>query len=176
MLDAIFTVRRGRRPGRRRAHRKLWPVAVRLADRAAESGEPSNGIWEIREQQDFVSGDIGRWLALDRALRLGHRITAARTRGRWRRARNEARDKVLGAIEPDGSLPQVYGKSGADASALLLVAFDLLSPRDPRGHSDSSMPPSRRSAPAPCSTAIHPMVATASHPERRRSSLRRGGR
>jgi hypothetical protein len=132
VLDAIFTVRRGHRPGRRRAHRTLWPLAVALADRAAECCEPSNGIWEIREQQDFVSGDIGRWLALDRALRLGHRITAARSRSRWRRARNEARDKVLGAIEPDGSLPQVYGRSGADASALLLVAFDLLSPRDPR--------------------------------------------
>lgn len=132
VLDAIATVHQGPRRAHRRAHRELWPIAVRLADRAAEAGEPSNGIWEIRAQQDFVSGDIGRWLALDRALRLGHRLSAVRARGRWRRARNEARDRVLGAIQPDGSLPQVYGSSGADASALLLVAFDLLSPRDPR--------------------------------------------
>ena len=35
-------------------------------------------------------------------------------------------------MRDDGSLPQVYGRPGVDASALVLVAFDLLPARDPR--------------------------------------------
>ena len=128
VLDAIVTVRRTRR----RLDRGLWDVATHLADRAAEPSTASNGIWEIRDQQDYVSGDIGRWLALDRALNLGHRLTGARARSRWRRARNDVRARVLGALRDDGSLPQIYGSPGVDASALLLVAFDLLPARDPR--------------------------------------------
>ncbi len=103
VLDAIATVRRGRG----RAHRELWPLAVRLADRAAEVGEPSNGIWELREQQDLVSGDIGRWLALDRALQLGHRLTSVRTRatvaaGPQRGPRPGARRDPTRRIAPPG--------------------------------------------------------------------------
>src|SRR4029078_4143433 len=104
--------------------------ATHLADRAADPSASSNGIWEIRDQQDYVSGDIGRWLALDRALRMGHPLTGARSRSRWRRARNDVRARVLGALGDDGSLPQIYGRPGVDASALLLVAFDLLPARD----------------------------------------------
>jgi hypothetical protein len=128
VLDAIVTARRRRG----RVGRELWSIASHLADRAAEPTTPSNGIWEIRDPQDYVSGDIGRWLSLDRALKLGHWVTASRARSRWRRARNAARERVLAAIRPDGSLPQTYGGTGVDASALLLVAFDLMSPRDPR--------------------------------------------
>jgi GH15 family glucan-1,4-alpha-glucosidase len=128
VLDAIVTVRRTRR----RLDRDLWDIATQLADRAADPSAPSNGIWEIRDQQDYVSGDIGRWLALDRALQLGHRLTGARSRGRWRRARNDVRARVLGALRDDGSLPQIYGRPGVDASALVLVAFDLVPARDPR--------------------------------------------
>ncbi|HLM17744.1 MAG TPA: glycoside hydrolase family 15 protein [Acidimicrobiia bacterium] len=129
VLDAIWIYRRHAR----RPDPMLWTVARALADRAAESpNEASNGVWEVREPQRFVSGDIGRWLALDRALRLGHRFSAARTRARWRRARDEVRVRVLGALPADGTLPQVYGAGGVDASALLLVVFRLLPPRDPR--------------------------------------------
>lgn len=128
VLDAICTLRRNRR----RLDKELWTLAVHVADRAAEPSDKSNGIWEIRDQHDSVSGDIGRWLALDRALQLGHRVSGARARGRWRRARNDARERVLAAILPDGSLPQAYGGTQVDASGLLLVAFDLLSPRDER--------------------------------------------
>jgi GH15 family glucan-1,4-alpha-glucosidase len=128
VLDAIATLRRTRG----RVSRELWTIASDLADRAAEPSVPSNGIWEIRDEQQYVSGDIGRWLALDRALLLGHRLTASRARSRWRQARNAARDRVLAAIEVDGSLPSIYGKPGVDASALLLVVFDLLPARDPR--------------------------------------------
>jgi hypothetical protein len=129
VLDALFVYRRQVR----RPDTGIWAIARTLADRAADvSQEVSNGIWEMREPHAFVSGDIGRWLALDRVLRMGHRISGARARSRWRRARDEVRSRVLDAIRPDGTLPQVYDGDGVDASALLIVVFRLLRPGDPR--------------------------------------------
>jgi hypothetical protein len=131
VLDALSVHRRHQRS----FGAGLWTITRVLADRAAE-GTPaglSNGIWEIRDPKRFVSGDIGRWLALDRALKLSpRRLRAAPARRRWKRARAELRDRVLGALRPDGTLPQVYDTEGVDASALLLVVFGLLPSRDPR--------------------------------------------
>jgi predicted dinucleotide-binding enzyme len=131
VLDALVTYR----SQRRRLGPRLWTIARALADRAAERADDdvSNGIWEIRDRAAYVSGDIGCWLALDRALRLGRRRLGARgVRRRWKRARDEVRARVLEALRPDGTLPQVYGGDDADASALLLVVFGLLPPGDPR--------------------------------------------
>jgi alpha,alpha-trehalase len=128
VADAMFTLRRTRG----RLDRDLRAIVRLLADRAAEPREPSNGIWEMRERADVVSGDIGRWLALDRALRLTSVLTRPGARRRWRRARDDARARVLGALLDDGSLPQVYGSDDVDASGLLLVVFELLRASDPR--------------------------------------------
>jgi hypothetical protein len=132
VLDAVSTLRATRGPLRR----DLRAIARRLADRAAEADRDgpveSNGIWEMRKPAAFVSGDIGRWLTLDRALRVTPRSRALKARRRWRLARDEIRARVLDAIRPDGTLPQVYGAPDVDASGLLLVVFDLLPARDPR--------------------------------------------
>jgi hypothetical protein len=131
VLDALSVHRRHQR----RVGPARWAIIRALADRAAEptTAELSNGMWEIREPRRFVSGDIGRWLALDRALKLSRgRVRATSARRRWKQARAEVRERVLGALRPDGSLPQAYDTDGVDASALLLVVFGLLSPRDPR--------------------------------------------
>jgi hypothetical protein len=50
----------------------------------------------------------------------------------WRRAHRSVRRKVLDAIAEDGSLPQEYGGTLVDASALLFVVFGLLRAGDPR--------------------------------------------
>jgi alpha,alpha-trehalase len=114
--------------------RGTWAIVRALADRAAaDDGELSNGIWELREPSALVSADIGRWLALDRAIRIArrHRPLAPHRRV-WKKARGAARDRVLGALRPDGTLPQTYGADRIDASALLLVMFGLVPARDPR--------------------------------------------
>jgi GH15 family glucan-1,4-alpha-glucosidase len=113
---------------------ETWAIVRTLADRAAaHDGEPSNGIWELRQPSALVSADIGRWLALDRALRIARRHRPLfRHRRAWKQARAGARDRVLGALRPDGTLPQAYGADRIDASALLLVTFRLLPSRDPR--------------------------------------------
>ncbi len=131
VLDALYVqLRNTRRFGGR-----AWTITRALADRVAEAGdEESSGIWELRKPRPLVSADIGRWLALDRALRIArYRRPWARSRA-WARARDAARARVLGAFRTDGSLPQTYdpGDDAHDASALLLVVYGLLRPTDPR--------------------------------------------
>lgn len=112
---------------------ETWRIVRRAADRAADADPgPTSGIWELRGPQDLVAGDIGRWLVLDRAVWIARGWRPSARRRRWKRARREARARVLGALRPDGTLPQVYGQGGTDASALTAVIFGMLGRRDPR--------------------------------------------
>lgn len=111
-----------------------WAIVRAFADRALEEPGPSNGIWELRRPAQLVSADIGRWLALDRAVRLaarGRRRWWARRR-RWAAAATVARERVAGALRADGGLPHAYGDDHHDASGLLAVIYGLLDPSDPR--------------------------------------------
>lgn len=106
-----------------------WDLVKSIADElSGDLQDKTNGIWELREELPLVDADIGRWLALDNALwiaRLRHPLTPRR---HWKRARDEARDRVLSAIRPDGGLPQAYGagRDWSDASALMIPVFALL--------------------------------------------------
>jgi hypothetical protein len=117
---------------------RTWSLVRRLANQIAadDPGEvkDSNGIWEMRTAQPLVDGDIGRWLLLDRALWIARGWRPWTRRSHWKRARDRIRERVLAAIHDDGLLPQAYGQTPPrpDASALMAVAFGLLSPDDPR--------------------------------------------
>jgi hypothetical protein len=118
-----------------RLRRSTWHTVRTIADHVASCAERrSNGIWEIREADEFVSGDIGKWLALERALSIARWHRPWTRRRRWRDARDEVRERVLGVLRDDGSLPQTFRDrdARADASALMLVIFGLLDRRDPR--------------------------------------------
>ncbi len=123
-----------------RLHRRTWDLVRRLADQIADEDpgqvEDSNGIWEMREPQPLVDGDLGRWLLLDRALWIARGWRPWTRRRSWRTARDTIQQRVLGAIDPTGLLPQAYGQQPPvpDASALMAVAFGLLEPDDPRAH------------------------------------------
>ena len=112
----------------------LWDMVRRIADGACEPAGKTHGIWELREPRNLVSADIGRWLALDRAIWISRGWRPLARRGRWKRARAEARDRVLGALDEDGGLPETYDGDGnsADASALMAPLFRLLDRRDRR--------------------------------------------
>lgn len=113
-----------------------WDLVRHAADHLADAPrEPTNGIWELRHKRHLVDDDIGRWLGLDVALWLARLRRPLTRRRHWRQARDQARDRVLGAIGPDGSLPQAYGGGAeVDASALMVAVFALLGRRDPRAH------------------------------------------
>ena len=106
-----------------------WELVKAVADEVAgDVKEHTNGIWELREELPLIDADIGRWLALDNAIwiaRLRHPLTKRR---HWKRARDEARQRVLDAIRPDGGLPQAHGgeREWSDASALMIPVFALL--------------------------------------------------
>lgn len=118
-----------------RLHRNMWRLVRTIADRCCDA-EPadSNGIWEFRERQPFVSADIGRWITLDRALRTARRRRPWTRRRHWRRERDAAAARVLQELRSDGRLPQIYGgdPDNVDASALLIVMFGMLAGEDPR--------------------------------------------
>jgi len=113
-----------------------WSLVRSLADRVAAEPvgpTPTSGIWELRTPRDLVSADIGRWLVLDRAIWIARGWRPTTPRPHWKRARAELRQRVLGAIDGDGRLPQAYGDGGRpDASALMAVVFGLLPGDDPR--------------------------------------------
>jgi len=111
-----------------------WKLVRTLADRvAAEEPKPSAGIWELRQPRLLVSGDIGRWLVLDRAIWIARGWRPLSRRAHWKRARATARERVMSAIDEDGRLPQAYGDDHRpDASALMVALFGMLSRRDPR--------------------------------------------
>lgn len=113
-----------------------WELVRGIADALSEPDleRQTSGIWELRETQDLVSADIGIWLALDRALWIARGWRPMTRRRRWRRARSAARGRVIGALQPNGGLPQVYGgtERSSDASALMAVVFRMFDRRDPR--------------------------------------------
>jgi Glycosyl hydrolases family 15 len=117
----------------------IWQVVERLAERSVDPpDEPSSGVWELREPRWLVSADVGRWVALDRAVRIARRRRPIRSvcqRARWRAGRDQAQVAVLDAIRDDGSLPMSHRGAGhdeLDSSALLVVVLGLLRRNDLR--------------------------------------------
>ncbi|MEJ7844398.1 MAG: glycoside hydrolase family 15 protein [Acidimicrobiales bacterium] len=112
---------------------RTWQLVCAIAERtAAADFEPTNGIWELREPRLLISADIGRWLVLDRAIWIARAWRPFHRRRHWKRARQVALDRVLGAVEPHGGLPQGHDDPRPDAAALMAVVFGLLDPSDPR--------------------------------------------
>ena len=111
-----------------------WTLVRTIADRiATDEPEPSAGIWELRDPQLLLSGDIGRWLVLDRAIWIARGWRPTTRRRHWKQARARTRDRVLAAIDEHGRLPQAYGADyRPDASALMVPLFGMLPRRDPR--------------------------------------------
>jgi len=114
---------------------RTWELVRRIADHVVEhNGEPSAGIWEFRDDARLVSGDLGCWLALDRAIwiaRIRHPFTPRR---RWKRARREVRRRLLGALTEHGGLPQCYDEQPprADAATLMAALFGTFRNRSRR--------------------------------------------
>jgi GH15 family glucan-1,4-alpha-glucosidase len=112
-----------------------WKLVRGVADHlVAPPTRRTSGIWELRDPSDLVSADIGRWLALDRAVWIARGWRPWARRRHWKQARRAVRDRILGALDGEGGLPQSYDDTEpvADASALMVVVFGMLDRRDPR--------------------------------------------
>ncbi len=111
-----------------------WGMVRAVADQvAAEDARPSSGIWEFREERPLVSGDIGRWMALDRAIWIARGWRPLARRRHWKRARDQIRQRVLAALTADGRLPQSYeDPQRSDAASLMAALFGMLPRSDHR--------------------------------------------
>jgi hypothetical protein len=117
-----------------RIHGPVWSSIQRIADQIAVTPDQrSNGIWELREPIWAVSEDVGRWLILDRSLRLNRWRSPWERRPAWRHERDRLRDRVIGAIGPDGTIPLAHDQPDTvDAAGLGAVISGLLDQKDPR--------------------------------------------
>ncbi len=94
---------------------------------------PDQGIWEIRDEpRHFVHSKLNCWMALDRAVRMNERGQLDGDVQRWRTERDGIVAWLLSEGCPDGWFVQAAGFPYADAAALLVPAFGLLPPADPR--------------------------------------------
>ncbi len=114
----------------------VWALVRRIADELSRKDleRQTSGIWELREPRELLSADIGIWIALDRAVWIARGWHPFTRRAVWVKARHAARERVIGALQEDGGLPQAYGDDArsADARALMAVIFRLFDRRDPR--------------------------------------------
>jgi GH15 family glucan-1,4-alpha-glucosidase len=101
-----------------------------LANRAAERwSEPDSGMWEARDRErPYLSSKVMCWVALDRAVRLAPRLGERADVGRWKEARDEAREAILreGWNEEVGAFTGAFGSDRLDASVLLMPLVGFL--------------------------------------------------
>ncbi|WP_433380731.1 glycoside hydrolase family 15 protein [Actinoplanes sp. CA-142083] len=109
---------------------------VALADTAANRWrDPDQGIWEVRgEPRHFLYSKVMCWVALDRALKLADRLSAADHVPFWKAARDEIWQKVIseGWHPEAGAFTQYFGGDTLDASALMMPIVGFLPADDPR--------------------------------------------
>jgi GH15 family glucan-1,4-alpha-glucosidase len=108
----------------------------RSVDRAAKNWrKPDSGIWEERgrEEHHLVS-KLMCWVALDRGVRLAHRLGEHADPPRWEAERDAVRRVVLedGYDEEAGAFTGVLGSGRLDAGVLLIGRTGLLAHDDPR--------------------------------------------
>lgn len=111
-------------------------LLVALADRAASTWEkPDAGMWEARDQQrDYTSSKVMCWVALDRAVKLAHRLGPDASPDRWATARDQVREAVLARAwsEEIGCYAGALDSDELDASVLVMPLVGFLPAADKR--------------------------------------------
>jgi GH15 family glucan-1,4-alpha-glucosidase len=113
-----------------------WNLLQTLANQAVEHWtEPDSGIWEVRGGPfHFVHSKIMCWVAIDRAIKLGHETGHLDDIAKWEATAEAIKAEVLerGWNEEKQSFVQHYDTSAIDASLLLIPIVGFLPANDPR--------------------------------------------
>ena len=112
---------------------RAWPAWSRTA--LAHSGDPDQGIWEIRgDPQHFTASAVLCWVAADRGADLARRRGDTERADRWRKARRraESRRSWTKGVDERGRFRQAYENDELDASLLLIPIMGFLPPDDER--------------------------------------------
>ncbi len=113
----------------------VWEGLAGLVDDAlSASGNPDQGIWEIRgEPQHFTASAVLCWVAADRGADLALRRGDTDRARRWRQGADELKKEILvKGIDEQGRFRQAYENDELDASLLLIPIMGFLPPDDER--------------------------------------------
>ncbi len=114
---------------------EFWDLVRRIADYlAAHWKDPSNSLWELPVEQQYLSGKVLGWVGLDRAIQIAEKLGQAETTERWRSARDALHAEVMerGWSDRLGAFRQRYEGDNLDAAALLIPIVGFLPPDHPR--------------------------------------------
>jgi GH15 family glucan-1,4-alpha-glucosidase len=113
----------------------VWEGLAHLVDTAiAHSGEPDQGIWEIRgDPEHFTASKVLCWVAMDRGADLAQFRQDTDRAERWRKAADELKAEILAkGVDDRGRFRQHYANDELDASLLLIPILGFLPPDDDR--------------------------------------------
>ncbi|HEY1443397.1 MAG TPA: glycoside hydrolase family 15 protein [Acidimicrobiales bacterium] len=132
LLDAVDIQLR---QGASQIVRPVWEGLAHLVDTAiAHSGEPDQGIWEIRgDPEHFTASKVLCWVAMDRGADLAQFRQDTDRAERWRKAADELKAEILAkGVDDRGCFRQHYANDELDASLLLIPILGFLPPDDDR--------------------------------------------
>jgi GH15 family glucan-1,4-alpha-glucosidase len=117
-------------------HPEIQQFVAELADAAARGWhETDQGMWEMRgDPRHHLSSKVMCWTALDRAVKLAHRLGEYAKTEEWAAERDAIRDAVLerGWSQPKQAYAQSFDSDELDAAALLMPLVGFLPATDPR--------------------------------------------
>lgn len=112
-----------------------WQMIRRAADYTAEHWQlPDSGIWELPQQDHYVSSKVMSWVTLKRAVQIARRTGHRREISRWRVTMATIHAEVMqrGWSEQLQAFRQRYDVDTLDAAALLIPVMGFLPARHPR--------------------------------------------
>jgi GH15 family glucan-1,4-alpha-glucosidase len=116
---------------------EFWELVCRVADYISGHWKnDSASIWELSVKQQYLSGKILAWVALDRALKIAKKLGKTEKTEHWRAVRDELHADVMERGWSDhhhlGAFRQRYEGENLDAAALLIPLVGFLPPDHPR--------------------------------------------
>jgi GH15 family glucan-1,4-alpha-glucosidase len=132
LLDAVDTYVN---QGAAQIANHTWEGVASLVEAAIKhSGDPDQGIWEIRgDPQYFTASKALCWVAMDRGSDLAAARQDHERADRWRQAADALKAEILEkGVDDRGRFRQHYANDELDASLLLLPILGFLPPDDER--------------------------------------------
>jgi alpha,alpha-trehalase len=96
--------------------------------------DPDAGIWELQQQEHYVSSKVMSWVVLDRAIKVNEKYLHQEVPQRWREARDQIHAQVMdkGWSDTMPGFREHYGADSLDAATLLIPVMGFLPPSHPR--------------------------------------------
>ncbi len=105
------------------------------ADQAMKEWQtPDSGIWEMRQQRQFVEAKVWCYVALDRAIKIARELGYDEDWQRWEPVKKKIKSEILsgGWSEKKKAFTMIMGGEELDAANLLMPLVGFLNAKDSR--------------------------------------------